>query len=199
MANLTEDGNHTTHETFHCSVAISGRQQSIFLSTLNILISIAAFLWNALIILALRKVSSLHSTSKLLFRCLAYTDLCVSLILQPLYITYLLSTENFKYCYFFEFITYMVAALFCGVSLSTMTAISVDRLLALLLGLRYRYVVTLRRLQVLVVLFWLFNGVTAITYLYNDILTAEGFVLMYSIHTFRSNNNNNNNNNNNLH
>ena len=137
MANLTDNGNHTTHEAFYCSVAISGTQQSTFLSTLNILISITAFFGNALIIVALRQVSSLHSSSKLLFRCLAYTDLCVGLILQPLYITYLRSAENSKCCYYFELITYMVAAVFCGVSLSTLTAISVDRLLALLLGLRY--------------------------------------------------------------
>ena len=160
-----------THETFYCTVAI-GTQQSIFLSTLNILISITAFLGNALIIVALQKVSSLHSSSKLLFRYLAYTDLCVGLILQPLYITYLLSAESSKYCYYFEPITYMVAAVFCGVSLSTLTAISVDRLLALLLGLRYRHVVTLRRVQVVVVLFWVFHGATAMTYLYSDILTV---------------------------
>ena len=171
MVNLTEDGNYTTHETFYCSVGISGAQEGIFISTLNILISITAFLGNALIIVALQKVSSVHSSSKLLLRCLAYTDLCVGLILQPLYITYLLSTENSKYCYYFEPIIYVVAAVFCGVSLSTLTAISVDRLLALLLGLRYRHVVTLRRVQVLVVLFWLSNGATAMTYLYNDILT----------------------------
>jgi len=171
MANLTEDGNRTTHEKLYCSVGISGMQQSILLSTLNILISITAFLGNALIIIALQKVSSLHLSSKLLFRCLTYTDLCVGLILQPLYITYLLSPEDSKCCYYFETITYMVAAVFCGVSLFALTAISVDRLLALLLGLRYRHVVTLRRVQILVVLFWLSNGATAMTYLYNEILT----------------------------
>ena len=172
MANLTEDGNHTTHQALYCSVGISGTQPSIFLSTLNIFISITASLGNALIIVALRKVSSVHSSSKLLLRCLAYTDLCVGLILQPLYITYLLSTKSSKYCYYFEPITYMVAAIFCGVSLSTLTAVSVDRLLALLLGLKYRHVVTFKRVQVLVVLFWLSNSATAMTYLYNDILTV---------------------------
>ena len=105
MVNLTEDGNYTTHETFYCSLGIIGAQEGIFLSTLNILISITTFLGNSLIILALQKVSSVHSSSKLLLRCLAYTDLCVGLILQPLYITYLLSTENSKYCYYFEPIT----------------------------------------------------------------------------------------------
>ena len=41
----------------------------------------------------------------------------------------------------------------CAVSVLTLTAISVDRLLALLLGLRYRHV-TLRRVRVAVICFW---------------------------------------------
>ena len=43
----------------------------------------------------------------------------------------------------------------CGVSILTSTSISVDRLLALKLGLRYRHTVTLRRVSVAVILFWL--------------------------------------------
>ena len=43
----------------------------------------------------------------------------------------------------------------CGVSILTRAAISVDRLLALLLGLRYRHVVTLRRVLVVIICFWL--------------------------------------------
>ena len=43
----------------------------------------------------------------------------------------------------------------CGLSVATTTAISVDRLLALLLGIRYRHVVTLRRVRVGITCFWL--------------------------------------------
>ena len=39
-------------------------------------------------------------------------------------------------------------------SLLTLTAISVDRLLALLLGLRYRQVVTLKRTNAIIIVFW---------------------------------------------
>ena len=42
----------------------------------------------------------------------------------------------------------------CGVSLLTMTAISVDRLLAMLLGLRYREIVTLRRTHIILAIVW---------------------------------------------
>ena len=45
----------------------------------------------------------------------------------------------------------------CGVSMLTSTAISVDRLLALLLGMRYRHVVTLRRVRVVIFCFWFIN------------------------------------------
>ena len=45
----------------------------------------------------------------------------------------------------------------CGVSILTSTAISVDRLLALLLGLRYRLLVTLRRVRVVMSCFWLIS------------------------------------------
>ena len=58
----------------------------------------------------------------------------------------------------------------CGVSLFTSTAISVDRLLALLLGLRYRYVVTLRRVRVVIFSFWLVitGSTTAISRLWGS-------------------------------
>ena len=49
----------------------------------------------------------------------------------------------------------------CLVSLLTLTAISVDRLLALLLGLRYRHVVTLRRAYGTVIAFWAVSAVSS--------------------------------------
>ena len=43
----------------------------------------------------------------------------------------------------------------CGLSVASSTAISVDRLLALSLGLRYRHVVTLRRSCFVIICVWL--------------------------------------------
>ena len=73
-----------------------------------------------------------------------------------------------------------------SVSLLTMTAISVDRLLALLLGLRYRQIVTVKRIHVISVFFWIASGVFAlcqslishITCWYGFVVTA--FCLMIS-------------------
>ena len=55
-----------------------------FLLVLNILLSISAFLSNVLILFSLRQVLSIHLPTKLFFRCLAVTDFCVGLIVQPL-------------------------------------------------------------------------------------------------------------------
>ncbi|CAH3035954.1 unnamed protein product, partial [Pocillopora meandrina] len=104
--------------------------QRIIISALGVPLSIIAFLGNFLIISVLCKVSSLHPPSKLLLGCLACTDL--------------------GGCYYFFIVYNFTGFIFAGVSLSTTTAISVDRLLALLLGLRYKQVVTVRRVRTLI-------------------------------------------------
>ena len=126
------------------------------LSVLNIFLSIAAFLGNTLILAALHKESSLQPPSKLLFRNLAITDLCVGIIAEPLAVTYWISAVNERWniCRFAAAAASIISCLLCSVSLCTLTAISVDRLLALLLGLRYRQVVTLKRTYVTVIVFW---------------------------------------------
>ena len=54
----------------------------------------------------------------------------------------------------------------------TLTAISVDRLLALLLGLRYRQVVTLKRTYVIVVTIWIVIIVNAAMSFWNHLITS---------------------------
>jgi len=132
-----------------CLSGLIETHQQIAISALNIPLSLTAFLANLVIIIALQKPSFLHPPSKLLLRCLASTDLCVGLIIQPIFVTYLMSSEH-KKRFYFQLLIRPTSVIFCGVSLLTVIAISVDRLLALMLGLRYRQVVTLRRVWVLV-------------------------------------------------
>ena len=96
---------------------------------------------NSLILVALHKESALHAPSKLLYRCLATTDLLVGLVAQPLVVTYWMSVvhEHWTLCHYAVEAAYIIGSVLCGVSLLTMAAISVDRLLALLAGLRYKY------------------------------------------------------------
>lgn len=159
--NFTNERNLASIQDLFCVPGFNGHLQT-FLSALNILLSATAFLQNALIIAALKKVSSLHPPSKVLLGCLATTDLCVGVITQPIYAYGLLSPEHSKHCYYSAMLSKTIGVIFCGVSLLTLTTVSVDRLLALLLGLRYRQVVTLRRIWALVVSFWLANTAYAV-------------------------------------
>ena len=140
------------------------KPQSISFSAVNILFFITATLGNSLILATLHKESSLHPPSKLLYRCLATTDLLVGLVNQPLYAAGWMSVvyEHWSFCRYARDATVISSSVLCGVSLMTMTAISVDRLLAMLLGLRYKEIVTLRRTYIILAIFWfvsLFAGV----------------------------------------
>ena len=141
----------------------------IFLSALNIFLSIAAFLGNTLILVALHKETSLHPPSKLLYRNLAITDLCVGIIAEPLEVAYWTSfvNERWDICYYANWAATFSGYTLGSVSLSTLTAISVDRLLALLLGLRYRQVVTLRRTCIIAFGFWILSIVGSSTIFWN--------------------------------
>jgi len=143
-----------------CTAHSSGKHWA-FLSAINFFFSITAICGNALILVALRKESSLHPPSKLLYRCLATTDLLVGLVSEPSLAVYdaLLAKENHltNLCFYFATISAASFTTLSAVSLLTMTTISVDRLLALLLGLRYRHVVTLRRIRALVTFYWLLS------------------------------------------
>ena len=167
--NLARDGKLRIFDEQACFPSLVGglQQQSVYLSTANILLSLTAFLGNSVILVALHKESSLHPPSKLLYRCLATTDLLVGLLCQPLHAAYWMSVsyEHWNLCRF-AYDTFSVSAYaLCSVSLLTMTAISVDRLLALLLGLRYRELVTLKRTYIIVATFWVLSGFTALSYL----------------------------------
>ncbi|CAH3162891.1 unnamed protein product, partial [Porites lobata] len=146
----------------------------IFLSALNIFLSIAAFLGNTLILVALHKKTSLHPPTKLLFRSLAISDLCVGIIVGPLAVTYWISvvSERWNICYFAYWAVSFSSHTLCAVSLLTLTAISVDRLLALLLGLRYRQIVTLKTGYITVISFWILSIVVASTIFLNSIIIS---------------------------
>ena len=117
-------------------------------------------------------MTSIHPPTKLLFQCLAITDLGVGLISQPFMATLMLLVDNidikiWKIC---SQLHSSLSITLCGVSVFASTALSVDRLLALFLGLRYRHVVTLKRVRavlacgclalLLIMLVWYFHAKT---------------------------------------
>ncbi|XP_044178491.1 octopamine receptor beta-2R-like [Acropora millepora] len=59
----------------------------VFIFVLNIFFAITASLGNTLILIALNKVSTIHPPTKLFLRCLTVTDVCVGVIVHPLFAT----------------------------------------------------------------------------------------------------------------
>lgn len=177
MANLSEVGetDQKTYRELFCSAELTApiHLQLICLSALNVFLSIAACIGNTLILVALRKESSLHPPTKLLFRCLAASDLCVGLLSEPVTVVYWMSlvNERWEICRFALTSGVTSSLTLCSVSLVTLTALSVERLLALLLGLRYRQVVTLKRAYIAVTVFWVVSIVSTTTYFWNYLIT----------------------------
>lgn len=159
-----------------CTEDLTGdlRWHLTFLSVVNIFLAITAILGNTLILVALHHESSLHLPSKLLLRCLATTDLSVGLISQPLSVAFWISivVRNWSFCRLFSILTFMASYLLGSVSLLTLTVISVERLLALILGLRYRQVVTCRRVSVTLAFILIVSTVAAMISGWNALITT---------------------------
>ena len=151
----------------------------VFIFSLNLFLAITATLGNTLILIALYKVSSIRPPTKFLLRCLAMSDFCVGVIAQPIFATFLMEIGRGRWYILFLTNTTLTYTL-CGFSLTTATAISVDRLLALSLGLRYRHTVTLRRVRCLVACLLLAAMVTGFIYsLYSkNFANSAGFVVI---------------------
>ena len=182
IANFTGVGQQTTDEQPLCSTHFTAglHDHLTFISVLNSFLSITAFLGIALVLIALHKVSSLHPPSKHLLRSLATTDLCVGLISEPLAVTYWMSEVNelWNICRLVLPADLLIGSILCGVSLWTMTAMSVDRLLALLLGLRYRQVVTLKRTYVIFVTIWIVSTVISAIWFWNPVITLWYWIIV---------------------
>lgn len=135
------------------------RNHVIYPITVVAFLSITAFVGNVFILIALNKISSIHPPSKLLFRCLAVTDILVALVAEPLHAVYLFSIRTMTeegniVCLYTATFSITIATTLCGVSLFTSAAISLDRLMALVLGLLYRHVVTFKRTFSVVIGLW---------------------------------------------
>ena len=177
MKNFTGGENLKTVAELRCSVEFTGEVHGelIFLSVINTCLSITAFLGNALILVALRKDTSIHPPSKLLYRNLAITDFFVGIIVAPPYVAFCISVVNKRWdiCYYAYLTAYFASVAVCSMSLITVTTISVDRLLALLLRVRYRQVVTLKRTRLIVIGGWIVSVVGASTSFLNLLIVSS--------------------------
>ena len=137
----------------------------IFLCTANVVLSIFAVIGNAVILFSLYQCRTIHSPTKALFYCLAFSDFGVGMVAQPLQVAAGIATlygDLDLFCSVQPFYA-AVAYYFCSVSFITMTAISIERYLALRLGMKYRLVVTVRKVALTLFLMWMCSVVWAIS------------------------------------
>ncbi len=119
---------------------------------LNAPLMLISILGNALVLVAIIRTPSIRSTSMIMLCSLAVSDLLVGFLVQPVYIAEaltkitLLRNLGVKTGYFV-----------CAASLLTITAITVDRFLALHYHMRYATLVTESRVKYALVFIWLLS------------------------------------------
>ena len=150
------------------SISFAAKLQSTYIAVnvINGVCSFVAVVGNFLTILALLRNSSLRTPSFLLLCSLSVSDLGVGLICQPLYIALRVAETKIdrelscKLSIAYSSFTGCFAAL----SFLTITAISFDRFLAVHLGIKYRGVVTVKKIKVAIFVLWLVAMMLGMTY-----------------------------------
>ena len=154
--------NETRKTCFFLDINLEKTQEvfitNILLCIVNSVFSVLTCLGNFIIIHTIRKVQDFHSPSFILLCCLAVSDLLVGAICQLLFVAFKIAevVDNFNaYC-----LLRMASDLSChitsGVSLLILAAVSIDRLLAVTLHLRYHMIVTVHRVYQTVSALWIF-------------------------------------------
>ena len=137
----------------------------VFNISFHILLSITATVENLLVLAAIWRTSSLHSPSNTLLFGLALSDLCVACVAQPVFITLqflVYNNDDLSSCALDKAVIFL--NIFSSkVTLLTLTTISIDRYLAIYLHLRYRQIVTNRKIKLLLPALWMVGGAIAAT------------------------------------
>ena len=148
----------------------------------NSFLSYTTIILNIVTIHAIRKTASLPKPLRTLLLSLAASDVGVGLLVQPLYISSLVSCLKRKRidCSSDEgFLA--VVVLFCTSSVFNVVTISVDRFLAVHLHLRYQELVTHKRVIATVISIWLLSAIISSSVFWNPLrvsLKVIKFVIM---------------------
>ena len=163
------DTNNATKCFFLTSVELS-HTGGVFIAEIiccavNFVLALVATLCNILIILVIWKSPPLHSPSNVLICCLAGSDLVIGLFAQPMLVTYKIAEfkDSFNTACIGRLIHWIAGFVSAGVSVMTIAAISLDKVLAFYLHLRYKEIVTVTRVLKVVFVFWFFCVTAAVS------------------------------------
>lgn len=147
MADVCQDYVNSLNSAFAVTVSIS---------VLHSVFSVIATVTNIIVLVAIWRTPFLQSSSTALLSGLAVADLGVGLVVQPAFtvLHVLIITKHFDVCFLVMF--YNVSSSFLsGISVATVTALSLDRYLCLHLNLRYQEIVTKRRAKAALISIWI--------------------------------------------
>ena len=128
---------------------------NVFNAGVNVPLAVAATVENLAVLCALR-MTSLHPPSKALLCGLTLSDLVLGVFCQPLHAAHFLSRAGIVAAPNAQ--VYSTSFVFVLISLLTMTSINTDRFLAVRLGCRYRQVVSVRAVGVILCFIWMAGG-----------------------------------------
>ena len=133
---------------------------------LHIVFAISTTLENILVLVTIWGTSNLRcSPSNILLCGLVLSDLCVGLISEPCFIALqILILKNKLTSCVLPSVNAIICSFLKEVSLFTVTAVSIDRYLAIYFHLRYAEVVTEKKAQIALVCLWLISGVDSIVW-----------------------------------
>ena len=127
-------------------------------SIVNGISSPVAVVGNFAVLFIIFRTAWLREPSNLLLGCLAVCDMLVGVIVQPSYVSFRLSENRDSFVPCAVRMIYSTSFFICyGVSFLTLNAISYERYVALALHLRYKVLVTKRRILMLVASIWILN------------------------------------------
>ena len=154
---------------------------SVINCAVNVPFSFMAVVGNSLLLAAFITTPGIRSPSYAFLCSLAVSDLLVGLVVQPVYILYLLKFHALLYPIVW------VSMVFVGaVSMSTMTTISLDRFLALYCHMRYPSLMTEKRASYIAITLWVVSFVSACLYVWskNLVFLFPGYALYLLMTTF---------------
>ena len=135
---------------------------NVFSIAMNSFTSYAAIMLNIVAIIALRKTPSLPKPLKVLLLSISVSDLCVGLLVQPLYVALHMVKEDKPIFKPLATVNTISTTFFCTATLLGICAVSVDRFLAIHLHLRYQEIVTHRRVVAVVISIWVLSAVLSV-------------------------------------
>ena len=152
------------------NVLVFSSKRLISLMILSTFISITATIGNLLVLVTIWRTPHLHSPSNTLLFGLALSDLCVGLVCEPLYVGFqavlFKNAGKITSCTLVNTRT-LISTFLTGVTLLTVTAMSVDRYLAIYLHLRYEQVVTENGARKVILCLWFISSLPLVIMIFH--------------------------------